>query len=339
MADKEESGKPEIPTEQDGYMQEISNEDYLNDTDIQNALTGQGQVDALGRRPVGYEEKWNPYVSDNKTHPNVLGLPLYYNNLADPSGRVYNDTIMGDLSLVFLVPGKPSINKKLVGSDNKKISTKQLKQQINDYEKGTSDAIRFAVRGVTGYADLRYIGFKPAYREYYENVQVMLSSVHSMMGLEGIFLFSDEFKNQPNNYGLAFHADKSTSISESANNEYGQSKVVEGVNAASAELREKKMLSGMGSSFSEFNATSTGDLIDQMSSTGIFSRAINAMGRVVNGSQLLYPEIWNDSKFDRSYNISFKFYSPYGDRSSIFKYVYVPFISLLALALPLYWGN
>ena len=64
------------------------------------------------------------------------------------------------------------------------------------------------------------------------------------------------------------------------------------------------------------------------------TRQGQAFARVVNGSQLLYPNIWTDSQFSRSYNLSFKFVSPYGDKESIFRYVYVPFISLLALALP-----
>jgi len=65
---------------------------------------------------------------------------------------------------------------------------------------------------------------------------------------------------------------------------------------------------------------------------------IGAFTQSLDGSQLAYPNMWTDSTFDRSYNLQFEFYSPYGDPMSIFNYVYLPFISLLCMALPLQDG-
>lgn len=53
-----------------------------------------------------------------------------------------------------------------------------------------------------------------------------------------------------------------------------------------------------------------------------------------NGMQLVYPELWASSGYSKSLNFNFSFVSPYGDPYSIFKYVYVPFCSLLCFALP-----
>ena len=55
---------------------------------------------------------------------------------------------------------------------------------------------------------------------------------------------------------------------------------------------------------------------------------------VANGMKVVYPELWSDSTYSKSFSVSLSFTSPYGDPLSIFKYVYVPFFALLCFALP-----
>lgn len=279
------------------------------------------------------EVDWDPFINytEGDTKANILGLPLNFCKTADPNGRVYKNTIMGDLPYVFMLPGIPSLNSKLVDSSNKKLKKSDIAKMIEENEEN----IKFAVRGVRTETDLRFMGFKPSYYDYFKYVETMLSTIHATMGLKGIFDFKDEFKPSGYNHGLCFYADKSTSISESASNDYTESSIVQKANDLSTASRELKSILGWNSNIKDMDSTSVEDMTDELTgSNGILSRVGSALGRVVNGSQLLYPEIWADSKFDRSYTINFKFYSPYGDKESIFKYVYVPFISLLALALP-----
>lgn len=54
----------------------------------------------------------------------------------------------------------------------------------------------------------------------------------------------------------------------------------------------------------------------------------------VNGMKVMYPELWRDSSYSKSMNFDFNFTSPYGDPLSIFKYVFVPFCTLLCFTLP-----
>lgn len=54
----------------------------------------------------------------------------------------------------------------------------------------------------------------------------------------------------------------------------------------------------------------------------------------VNGMRVMYPELWRSSSYSRAMNFDFNFTSPYGDPMSIFKYVFVPFCTLLCFALP-----
>lgn len=51
------------------------------------------------------------------------------------------------------------------------------------------------------------------------------------------------------------------------------------------------------------------------------------------------PDVWEASSFSRSYNVSFRFHSPYGDKLSIYENVYYPFLSLLAMVLPRQVGS
>ncbi len=48
----------------------------------------------------------------------------------------------------------------------------------------------------------------------------------------------------------------------------------------------------------------------------------------------MFPQVWKNSEFVRSYNLSFSFESPYGDVNSLFYYVYRPYLALLTLSLP-----
>lgn len=300
-----------------------------------NSISGEadGFKDVYGNTLSESAASENPFINftEKGKKANILGLPLNFCKTADPNGRVYKNTIMQDLPYVFIVPGKPRLNPKLVDSDGKKIKKGNLAEQLD----AISDPNKFAVKGARTENDLRFMGFKADYYDYHKYVQTMLSTLHATMGLGGIFKYENEFKPGVSNYGLCFYADKSTSISESASNDYSESSLVQKANDVSATTREFKTILGFNSKIKDMESNSLDDMVDSLtSSNGILSRAFGAVGRVLNGSQLLYPDIWTDSKFDRTYTINFKFFSPYGDKESIFKNVYVPFISLLALALP-----
>jgi hypothetical protein len=62
--------------------------------------------------------------------------------------------------------------------------------------------------------------------------------------------------------------------------------------------------------------------------------AIMQQFSVTNGMKVIYPDLWTSSNYSKNMNFSFNFVSPYGDPLSIFQYVYVPFFSILAFAMP-----
>ena len=67
---------------------------------------------------------------------------------------------------------------------------------------------------------------------------------------------------------------------------------------------------------------------------GFFKSLFGRSSQIVNGSNLIFPEIWGDSAYNKSYSVTIDLKSPYGDKESIFLNVFVPMLHALALALP-----
>lgn len=273
----------------------------------------------------------------------ILGGPLRYNTFDDPAGRVYNNTFMSDPSEVILIPGSPLLNKKLVNTYGGKLTVGGLMNQLFANENG--DALNFGARHLARDRDLRFIGFNPDYSSFYKYADTLFRGAASYMGL-GTRSFhinlSDFYKNRWDNYGICMKADKSTSISEDADNSYGSSRIAEMVGEKNRTVREVDMFlskDGLGGTLRRMTewlkASNPKEMISSMFSyDSALTRTANSLFKVVNGSQLVFPDQWEDSKFGRSYHLSFKFYSPYGDKFAILKYVYAPFCTLLAFALP-----
>ena len=61
---------------------------------------------------------------------------------------------------------------------------------------------------------------------------------------------------------------------------------------------------------------------------------LNSKQTIYQGGRILFPEIWSDSSYNKSYNLSIKLRSPDHDKVSIFMNLFVPYCKLLALTLP-----
>jgi hypothetical protein len=172
----------------------------------------------------------NPFtVNGDKSA--ILGLPLKYNTNCDPNGRVFKKTLYKNMPIVYIIPGKGVLNGKLIDDNGSKVSAGNLLKLLADQ---SSESIKWAVKGMRSGKDMRFIGFKSWYNEYYKYVEKMLNTVWINMGFKGTYHFNDTVMKKLNllnsNNGLCFYCTNSTSISESASNDYSQSTIVQKAN-------------------------------------------------------------------------------------------------------------
>ena len=325
-----------IASEKEEYFEEY--DDF--DGDTMDTAAGKF-VDRTGKTRSFDEEGQGTFTSyrSMKGNIDVFGMPLQYNRLDDPNGRAFNKTFIEDLPLVFIMPGKPKINKRLFGQ-HEEGGLFSFGETANRWLHAASQV---AFPGSQNTKDGRFISISPGYAEYYRYLQTMASQLHVSMGLQGIFSLREEIEalnngsDESNYYGLAYFGNKGTSISESASHEYTASTVASEVNSKNQEIREQRMLAEVGgtSMFTEITEGIKKFIDESVSHIPVLGGIVGNLLETLNGQKMYYPDLWTNSLFDRTYNLEFRFHSPYGDPESIFKYVYLPFMSLLVLALPL----
>lgn len=159
--------------------------------------------------------------------------------------------------------------------------------------------------------------------------------VKQLMGITDRAPETPQVIQSPNirTYGLSFFSDAGTVANDSIDNSYTESELERNSKATSDEMREIR--------FSMSNSNIFGKVTDIMSRIpDILNRGVGtfttpgAVSAIMRGAKMTFPKVFEDSNFSRSYSISFRFVSPYGDKYSIFQYVYLPMLSLLCMILP-----
>lgn len=158
---------------------------------------------------------------------------------------------------------------------------------------------------------------------------------------------------------LAFYMDAIDSVSESFTNDTTMPSIASEFNSRGDEARQMRFLfgnradraalvSGIKAVGGRITDSITGFLNGDLSAIGetmefatdylnssMFRDLISeSPSTILQGGRLVFPEIWNDSSYSKSYNISIKLRSPDHDSVSIFMNVLVPYCKLLALTLP-----
>ena len=147
---------------------------------------------------------------------------------------------------------------------------------------------------------------------------------------------------------IPFYVEAETKVSDSFGNSTSQSSLASSIDGLSDTARELNYLignvagnigagglydevMGLGGSLME----NTSDTINSLLGKGnILSNMMGKLQTILSGGRMIFPEIWSDSSFSRSYNISLKLVSPSGDKLSIFYNILVPIYHLMAFVLP-----
>lgn len=298
----------------------------------------------------------------------IFGMPYQFMKSVDPRietsgtsdsiGRKYAKEIVTSLPILLITPGKPVFMAKFSKKDRRNI----LKKFIGDAA-GIEDGL---IATVFSKDFGKYYSLEYAYNEYFTYVNPMCRIASRVMNLHDVKVdgkkleSADWSKTTNENFSklfsvyrgcTAWYCDSDTNISDSFSNGTTQSMLASKVNSASDYGRELQFLLGTvksqtGTALDKFtsqeklneNMENINDFISttlgDKSIGGLFSSITNAAQTVISGGKLVFPEIWSESEFSRSYNIHLKLVSPDGDDLSVYLNIIVPMIHLLALVLP-----
>lgn len=145
---------------------------------------------------------------------------------------------------------------------------------------------------------------------------------------------------------IPFYINSEVTFQETMTNETTESSLASGINGLSDKARELQFLIGTGTSAVAQNFDKAADLlkdvkanaqefVDKFTDSGnIFSNLLKNVKTVVSGGRLMFPNIWSNSGFTKSYQIDIRLTTPDYDKKSWWMNIYVPLCHLLAFALP-----
>ena len=292
----------------------------------------------------------------------IEGLPYQFMESVDRRvwgtsvGRKYGERIFARLPLLFLTPCEP-----LFMDDFSNTSRNTV---MNNLLGNISDLNTINESGRYYSVDFNYI-------EYYKYLNTMLACLAVYLEYNGDSLFNTKIRigdqeekkighidwaNELNSdfktfftaqENIVFYLDGLTSISESFGNDTTESSLASQINGFSDTAREIRYLFGSkGNAAAELvnsGANVTSSIAESMSnsllSSNIAGGIVNSISNkgvntLLNGGKIIFPEMWSNSSYDKSYTIDIKLRSPDHDNLSIFLNVLKPYCKILALVMP-----
>lgn len=305
----------------------------------------------------------------------IFGMPYQFSDYVDPCiklngkdthiGRKFNEKIFSIMPILFLTPGEPKF---MADYGNKKY--KAVKQQTAARLAGMLDDA--GDDESNEYDEGRYYSFESNFQEYKKYANVSLRALALYMGIDKVripvpggnktvtlgklniedFLNSSFAKLFGSQVTVPFFLDAETAISESFSNGTTESALSQTVNQFSQNAREIQFIMGskdfgglMGNvqdAVTDVSQAVTGamsGISDALMGKNMVSRVAGELTTIVTGGKIVFPEIWSDSDYDRSYDINIKLRSPDPDPVSIFLNVYMPIVLLISMTAPRQIGN
>lgn len=288
----------------------------------------------------------------------IHGLPYGYMPSVDSRlpgsvfGAKYAERILTRMPLLLISPGRPKFMKGYSGKSKKNL----ISYLVNKAD----DALEDLLDADEG----RFYSFEFKYDEYYHYVNPMLQRVAQFLQignklLDGKPLERYEWQNFTNDAfktfvssaeTVAFYVDSETSINESFSTSTTESQLSSSVNSISNMAKEMQFLlgGGAGVEFQAMKAENYDKSLKEMENftnkytsilpKKLISNLTNGIATVATGGKMVFPEIWSDSTFSRSYSVSMKLRSPDADPFSLFMNIFVPLIHIICLGAPQQMG-
>ena len=272
-----------------------------------------------------------------------------------PYGRTFTDKIINRMPLLLMSPGSP----KFLSGFSKRTKEGVVKSAADAMIGEESD-----LDNILENKEGRYYTHEFNYKEYYEYVNGMCWASAIYLGLteddhviDGQPYTKYDWSTYVND-GLkgfftgaeyvCFYIDAETQLSENFSNTTGPSALEGMMGQASDMAKEFAFLLGMGAGvqFDAIDASKYDATYEQVSKivgkytnpAHVFERLKQGGITVMAGGSMIFPEIWNDSYFNKSYNVTIKLVSPDGDTESIYRNILVPMWHLLGFVLPIQMG-
>jgi hypothetical protein len=321
--------------------------DYITDDELKRYIQGVDTGDATQSVVK---------IMSTKTR-GIEGLPYQFMESVDRRifdtevGRKYGERIFGRLPLLFLTPCEPLFMDDFDKSSKNTVAQALLGSSINN--------INELING-TG----RYYSVDFNYAEYYDYLNTMLACLSAYLGIFntelaigdeeakkiGTIDWSKELNSSFKTFfsakeNIIFYLDGMDSVSESFSNTTSESSIASTINGITDSVNEIRFLFGSNGSAAsallnagtEVTSSITSALSNLATTVGggiVGSLSNKGVNSVLNGGKIIFPEIWTDSDFSRSYTIDIKLRSPDHDNLSIFLNILKPYCKLLALTLP-----
>lgn len=301
----------------------------------------------------------------------VLGIPPQFLPTADPRlsfsegkayggnsgiGRVYATNIVKYMPLLLVIPGVPEFMKGF--------SNKQKKTILSGFIRSGSQEFEDLLNTGGG----KYYSLKPELVGYYEHVNTALRATAIMLNIHkytyhGTTLDRLDWKNVTGggslmrvgglfnqyNQAIPLYADCGTDVSETFSNSTSQSSLSGMVNGLSDKARELSFFMGLGSNalglkldrFMGQEALASSIETSKKMVDGILGGRGNLLSSlltkaetVMAGGRIIFPEIWSDSSFGRSYSCKMNLVAIGGDDYSLYLGIMTPLWHVLCLVLP-----
>lgn len=293
----------------------------------------------------------------------ILGAPYQFMETVDrvvsdsDMGRMYLDRIIAKMPLLFICPGEP----KFLAGWAKDDRTSYLESII----RGVGGGDILAGYNSNSPNQNRFYIFENTWALYRQYVQPLIFSGAMFLKLQDIELpgvgsitTSDWSNFTPLDLhsltnvmnGCAFYIDSEVSINDNFNNGVGKSQLEQRVNQFADLAREVQFLLGSLASNVQIDLhgllpNGTHGALDNVENASQFTQDVLGRGNfleaiagniltVVQGGKLIFPEIWTDSTYNKSYSVNIKLRSPDADKLSWFLNIWVPMAHLLPLVLP-----
>jgi len=272
----------------------------------------------------------------------VMNTPPTASFVIDPMHRLYNNHVIATTHVLNIIPGNLWYGG--FKAREAKASSYQLEKELEAFEKGDTGMFVFdtdsAIYKMIKYSadhNKRLGWFEPTPMKYQMVYSSLMAKVLARISNKpAVTMVIDDLMKDGDGLGelnmggwghLAIALGPNCTITENASNNFEGGMLESTVEGLKSQIGEKF------NQFSSMIGTAFSDKWKKRASR-MFG-ADSPIAAVVGNSTMHWPKFWNSSDMSRSYTLSFRLESPYGNYQSLIEYVYKPFLALLACSLPI----